>query len=391
MKILFIGNTASRTGAPIGLLHLLRWLREHSDIEFELLLRWGGGPLQAEYESICRVIAYSDLWCSRGLHHRLARRFGMRTLFGRSCLSPAEETFKDSGIDLIYANTITHGGILTDLASLGCPVLCHVHELDSEIERYGRRNLAQVKALTGTYIADSEATRQNLVRQHGVSADATQLAYEFIVVDDSPDASLRSGARRLLGVGEEAFIVGGSGYPYWRKGKDLFVALAERVNRSNGQRPIHFVWVGGEQEGEDAERLRADIQRAGVDACVHVLPQVEEPAMYYAAFDVFALVSREEPFGMVNLEAAMFGCPVLCFKDAGGAPEFVEEDAGYCVDYLDVDAMAEKVIVLAGDEAQRDRMGERARSKVRERHDVSVVAPQIVEIIRGVMKGGDHG
>ena len=85
---------------------------------------------------------------------------------------------------------------------------------------------------------------------------------------------------------------------------------------------------------------------------------------------------------MVMLEAACFGVPSLCFDRCGGAPEFVEDDAGFVVPHLDAMAMAEHVIQLAEDRSLRDRLGRGAEKKVRDRYDVSVVAPQILKIIR---------
>ncbi|MDA0989487.1 MAG: glycosyltransferase family 4 protein [Verrucomicrobia bacterium] len=387
MKVLFIGNDASRTGAPIGLLHLLRWLRVHTDIECELLLRVGGGPLQPEYETLCNVVAYSDLWSELGPPQQLARRMGRKSLMGKTCLSPIEEHYQNAGIDLIYANTITHGGILCDLRFLPCPVLCHVHELGSVIKRYGFRNSHQVKARTTHYVADSEATRQHLIKTLRLAPSKVDLAYEFIVVDDLVDNPGSRYIRETLRLPKDAFIVGGSGHTNWRKGKDLFIELAAAVKDQKNDRDIRFVWVGGDATGKEADELQRAIREAKVADIVTIVPQVPNPIDYFAGFDVFALTSREEPFGIVILEAAFFECPTICFSHAGGAPEFVERDAGLCLPYLDVGAMADKVKLLSRDEPLRRHLGQRAAAKLRERHDVSVVAPQLAAIIRRV--GGD--
>src|SRR5262245_48792621 len=53
-RVLFVSNEASRTGSPIMLLNLLRWLSQHSNIDFDLLLR-DGGLLIREYQRLCPV------------------------------------------------------------------------------------------------------------------------------------------------------------------------------------------------------------------------------------------------------------------------------------------------------------------------------------------------
>jgi glycosyltransferase involved in cell wall biosynthesis len=62
-------------------------------------------------------------------------------------------------------------------------------------------------------------------------------------------------------------------------------------------------------------------------------------------------------------------------------PEFVEQDCGNIVPYLDVAAMADRVVSLIDCEEQRLRMREAARRKVAERHDTSLAGPRILEII----------
>jgi glycosyltransferase involved in cell wall biosynthesis len=96
---------------------------------------------------------------------------------------------------------------------------------------------------------------------------------------------------------------------------------------------------------------------------------------------VFALVSREDPFPLVMLEAAFAGKPVVCFEGAGGAPEFVEPDAGFVVPYLDVGAMADRVAQLLRSEDLRLQLGQRGHDKVRRQHDVEIAGPQILGVI----------
>jgi glycosyltransferase involved in cell wall biosynthesis len=103
---------------------------------------------------------------------------------------------------------------------------------------------------------------------------------------------------------------------------------------------------------------------------------------YFAQFDAFLLTSREDPFPLVVLDAASLGKPVVCFAEAGGAPELVQEDAGLVVPYLDVEAMAAAATAIVEDADLRARLGRRAREKVLERHDMGVGGAHIAEIVR---------
>src|SRR3954467_15345345 len=87
-RVLFVSHDAMRTGAPVLLLHFLRWLRTNTRIDFEVVLR-RGGELSAEFAALAPV------WHAEATTGRLARttmrvarRLGLSTslddaLFGR--------------------------------------------------------------------------------------------------------------------------------------------------------------------------------------------------------------------------------------------------------------------------------------------------------------------
>ena len=197
--------------------------------------------------------------------------------------------------------------------------------------------------------------------------------------------------RKWLAIPDDAFIVGGVGTTDWRKGPDLFVQLAAAVARSgsSGGR-VHFVWIGGSAQGLEAEQLRHDARRAGVGDRVHLVGLQRDVEAFYAAFDVLALVSREDSFPLSCLEAAANGCPTICFEGAGGTPEFTGDDAGIVVPYLDLHAMATAVWRILGDGVLRQKLGDTAAARVRDWHDVTLAAPKLLEIMRRVQREGEH-
>jgi glycosyltransferase involved in cell wall biosynthesis len=143
---------------------------------------------------------------------------------------------------------------------------------------------------------------------------------------------------------------------------------------------IHFIWVGGQPK--ELDTLRYDTMKLEINEHVHFVGSQTEPHQYFSLFDVFLLTSREDAFPLVCLEAASMAIPIVCFDRAGGMPEFVEDDAGYVVPYLDVEATAECVLSLIRQPEQRVRLGARAAEKVRARHDIEVIGPQLVQVLR---------
>jgi glycosyltransferase involved in cell wall biosynthesis len=187
-----------------------------------------------------------------------------------------------------------------------------------------------------------------------------------------------------LKIPADAPVIGGSGTTDWRKSPDLFVQLARAVRNRLAPREVHFVWVGGDAAGPEFGMLWHDVRRLGLEPFVHFIGHRENPRDYFSCFDLFALTSREDPYPLVVLEAAALGLPVLGFEKSGGVGEFIEKDAGFMVPYLDIDAMSARAAELIANDSLRRSLGARAREKAAQRHDVSVAAPRIVNIIEWV-------
>jgi len=385
-KVLFISHNAERMGAQIALLHFLRWFAEHGGIPFEILLK-RDGPLRPDFEALAPVAVWGEwdeddelvwLGAAKGTAPAAPYGPGARRLARR---------LARAGFGLVYSNTLANGLVLSSLDGLGCPVITHAHELDWSI-RYHLSAIAELaKARTARYIAASRAVARSLVGTLGVDEGAVDVVYECVPAAGAPPRNILTPAqvRAELHIPENAWLVGASGTTDWRKGSDLFARLARAVYRARPERPVHFVWVGGSTEWRDAGMRAYDLERLGLLEFVHFIGPRRNPLDYYAAFDVFALVSREDPCPLVMLEAASLGKPILCFEESGGAPEFVGKECGYAVPYGDLEGMAARALELLRSPALREAMGRAGAERVRARHDVSVTAPLILAAMRRCM------
>ncbi|MFW6079407.1 MAG: glycosyltransferase family 4 protein [Gemmatimonadota bacterium] len=100
--------------------------------------------------------------------------------------------------------------------------------------------------------------------------------------------------------------------------------------------------------------------------------------------DVFVLPSYSEGFSMALLEAMAAGVAVVT-TPVGAAPELVRDGwNGYLVEPGDVEALADRIARLLGDEGARRRMGERNARLARERFDVRHQVERLDAILRSV-------
>lgn len=116
-----------------------------------------------------------------------------------------------------------------------------------------------------------------------------------------------------------------------RKGLDVFVELAARLDSQKYQ----IVLVGTNDH--------IDSQLPPQIISIHRTANQKELAEIYTAADLFVNPTREEVFGLVNVEALACGTPVITFM-TGGSPECIDDICGAVVDCDDIDTLEHEII-----------------------------------------------
>lgn len=182
-----------------------------------------------------------------------------------------------------------------------------------------------------------------------------------------PDAGARVEVRRRHGLGTCPVVLCVSRLVS-RKGQDALIrALPSIRARVPGTR---LLLVGGGPRRRHLQRLADRVGVAGEVVFTGSVPRDELPG-HYATGDVFAMPCRTrgggldvEGLGMVFLEAAAAGLPVVA-GNSGGAPETVsEEDTGHVVDGRSVLQVADLVAGLLEDPERAAKMGLAGRDRM---------------------------
>ena len=88
----------------------------------------------------------------------------------------------------------------------------------------------------------------------------------------------------------------------------------------------------------------------------------------YAEADVFAFPTLDDPFGIVVLEAAASGLPIVASPFAGATADVVRDGVnGFVAEPDDTASWARALVALARDPVLRRRLGEAAHDAVRDR------------------------
>lgn len=377
-KILFVSHDAGRSGAPIVLLTFLQWLKKNTNIEITVLLK-RTGSLHNDFAAVGTTYCWIPQ-TYKPVKHDIVSRI-KRRITKPDPFVPFPEALEEQQFDLVYLNTV----VTLDLAPLlkakyNCPVVAHVHEMEYSINAEFSAFLSDVnKKAVDHYIAVSKDVQHNLVQNHHIPCNSVSLVYEFINTEKITTVNRQYSALKepLKQAGD--FLVGGAGFSTWRKGIDLFIYTAAYIKRNYPGEQVKFVWVG-QLDTVYSERIRYEMVRSGVEEDIFFTGAIDDPATYFNLYDIFLLTSKEDPFPLVCLEAAALGKPVICFKQAGGMNEFIEQGGGISVDYAGTEQMAAAIIALKHDRERLDQLSEAARASV-QYYDVSIAAPLLHNII----------
>jgi len=152
------------------------------------------------------------------------------------------------------------------------------------------------------------------------------------------------------------------------KGHDTVIEAMPLVLESI---PNAEYWVVG--EGTDRPRLEAIARKTGVGRAVRFFGQVQDVTPFYEECDVFVMVAetvddgtiiKGEGFGLVYIEAASFGKPIIA-GDCGGATDAVVDDyTGFLIPPKEPSILADRLVYLLKNPDVAKAMGQCAKERV---------------------------
>ncbi len=242
--------------------------------------------------------------------------------------------------------------------------------------RYNARAASRV-------LADSEATRQDLIRHYRIPPERIDVVYpgrnESLAPVTDPDALAH--VRVRYGLSEAYLLYVGTLHP--RKNLVRLVQAFGLV--ASSQSPdLQLVLAG--QKGWLYDEILAQVQRLGLADRVVLtgyVPDADLPALLSGAL-AFVFPSLYEGFGFPVLEAMACGTPAIC-SDVSSLPE-VAGDAALLVDPLDTQALAETIGRILADENLRHELVQRGFRQLR-RFSWRSCAEKTLGILEGVGRG----
>jgi len=306
-------------------------------------------------------------------------------------LATAREIVTDFGCDTVLFGAAAPLGLLAPgLRRAGvrrCVALTHGHEAGWAMLPAARGLLRRIGDGVDviTYLGDYFKARLERALSPAAAARMVRLTPGVDVTEFRPGQGER--VREQLGLGRRPVVICVSRLVP-RKGQDTLIRAWPLVKAAVPGAALLLVGGGRYRAALEglAERLRV---RSSVTFAGSI-PWRELPT-YYCAGDVFAMPCRTrrrgldvEGLGIVYLEAAASGLPVVA-GDSGGAPDAVLGGrTGYVVDGRSVDAVAGRISELLTDRERAVAMGEAGRAWIIAEWRWDLVAERLEAVLAGL-------
>jgi D-inositol-3-phosphate glycosyltransferase len=264
---------------------------------------------------------------------------------------------------------------------LDLPLLCTFHTLDRVKAEAGPEEVqadmphrraeaeAEIIRCSDAVLASCSVEAEQIVDLYGADPDRVRIIplgvdHAYFAPGD------RTQARRALGLPTSVPLLLFVGRIQPLKGADVAVrVLAELGRLPSGTDPV-LVVVGGPSgpQGEDTYRGLQELrQRLGVAERVRLIPPQphEVISTYYRAADVCLVPSRSESFGLVALEAAACGTPVVA-SAVGGLTTLVDHgETGFLVEKREPESFAHYVRLILTAPGLAERLSAKAATRAR--------------------------
>lgn len=268
--------------------------------------------------------------------------------------------FYAKNYDEIAVSHILPAGYVALLAKKPYSVILHgldiINASKSGWKRYwAKKILNRAKRIVVNSKATGELLRKSLGDLYNY-----EIEYPLLSPLPAPDKDLRAefaGKKIILSLGRLVK----------RKGQEKILRLMPRILHEVPE--AVFVIAGG---GPERKNLKSQITNYKLQNHVFLLGKVKESELpdLYSACDIFVvptLPSKDdwEGFGMVCLEAAYFGKPVVA-TNVGGLLEAIEDGkTGYAA--KDDEELLEKIVLLLKDGELAKKMGDVGRARVNDK------------------------
>ena len=343
-KILFITPSLGRTGSEMVLWYLLSNLDQTEFTPYLFCLRKGELFDQLP-DNIAKSVAYkgSGQWYKKA-YRGILKMFGIEPVSYQ--LKSIQAKFK---ADIWYVNTILIPQAHPVAKALEINIVTHIHELMFAYAFIKAQEFKNIINYSNTIIGCSD-----LVCDQFKNLQHPNIKLQNSFIDEhkiNPDKQRIEALKKELGINIDDFVWVISGTVAYMKGLDDVLAIIEHFKNE----PIKIIWIGGGLNNGLDYYMQTIAETKYPGKLIFTGAVAEDYYNYMSLGNGFLLLSKEESFSLVMLEAAYLGIPIVAFN-IGVVKHFIREGMGKVVNSRNVLEMIEAMNYLHQNPTQDTQM-----------------------------------
>lgn len=287
-------------------------------------------------------------------------------------IGPFAKLIEDHKIEIVHSQTrITQvlGRLLQRKMRVGYTATCHGFFKP----RLSRRIAPCWGDVT---IAISQAVYDHLLDDFARPSDRIALIENGIDLNrfNTPSADDILDSRKNLGLMDEP-VIGIIARLSDVKGIDVLIRSMQQVSQKVPKAKL--VILG---QGKEEQTLRNLTRELGLQEAIIFFPTVNATQVSLAAFDVFAMPSRQEGLGLSVMEAQACGCAVVASRVGGLVTLIKDGETGLLVDSEDPTQLAQALIRVLNDRALAKQLGLNAQQFIRQNYSAEQMVDKTVDL-----------
>lgn len=297
-------------------------------------------------------------------------------------MSVLKKLLKNEEYDIVSIQYLGYWSVLFLISGYAkrIPYSISIHGADiNAVKSSGVRFYFQRKILeqSKVVISNSVYLAEQAEKRLGISLEGKkQVVWNGIHTENYCPAPHLQSAKKIVTIGR--FV--------YKKGFDVFLDAIKQVKKTIPD--LSVLMAGDGIELQHCKKLVVEYDLSDTVDFVGKIQNTDVPDFLRQA-RLFVLPSRDEPFGIVVLEALACGIPTI-ITDSGGATEIIENNVdGYVVPVENPKAMAEKIIELVSDDAKLDDFRQRGLEKVR-LFSIDRMVEKYNEILQNLLTNNDN-
>jgi glycosyltransferase involved in cell wall biosynthesis len=243
---------------------------------------------------------------------------------------------------------------------------------DSKLRSWFRRLMTRY---ADAFVANSEGARDYLIEGVGAKPECV-FTRTYLVPDTKTLQQSFADNQSQLTLKRPVFLYVGRITP--RKGLNALLKACS-ILQTQGYQDYTLLVIG---TGEQQEELELFIKNHHLETQIKWIGWVEYGSLgsYFQQSDVFVFPTFEDIWGMVTLEAMVFGKPVICSKWAGAVETVTDGTNGYIFDPYQPEQLASVMRRFLDNPELITTMGEQSKQLIAQKNP-SVAAQSFVEVI----------